>query len=398
MTVAKFIAVLIAAMATAGVWAQSTEPLRIGFVTDMSGIYSDLDGPNGLEAIRMAVADFGGQVLGRKVEVVYADHQSKADIASSKAREMLDRQGVSLLVGGTNTAANLAMNKLAAEKKRVFFTIGGTSPRLTGEECTPYTVAYLFDTAALAKSTGGAVTRNGGRSWYFLTADYSFGHSLEEETSAIARANGAEIKGSARHPLGTADFSSYLLAAQTSKAKVLGFANAGGDLVNSIKAAREFGLTKTMDIAALLMFINDIHALGLPTTQGLLMTDAWYWDLNPATRQFARRFFEKTKKMPNSIQAADYSAVSTYLKAVKQAGTDEPDAVMRVLKSMPLDDVFGRGKIRKDGRYVHDLYLLQAKTPKESTQPWDYLKVVATVPGAEAFNRIEDSKCPLARQ
>ena len=387
-----------ALFAAGGAVAQSLEPLRIGFVTDMSGIYSDLDGINGLEAIRMAVADFGGAVLGRKIEVVYADHQSKADIASVKAREMLDQKGVSLLMGGTNTAANLAMNKLVTEKKRVFFTIGGTSPRLTGEECTAYTVAWLFDTAALAKSTGGAVTRNGGKSWYFITADYSFGHSLEEETAAVARANGAEIKGSSRHPLNASDFSSYLVKAQTSGAKILGFANAGGDLVNGIKAAREFGVTRTMNIAALLMFINDVHALGLETTQGLLMTDAWYWNLNPDTRQFARRFFDKTKKMPNSIQAADYASVLTYLKAVKQAGTDDADTVMKVLKSTQIADVFGRGQIRKDGRYVHDLYLLQVKAPKDSTQPWDYMNVVATVPGKEAFTPLEDSKCPLVRQ
>ena len=380
------------------VLASSAEPIRIGFITDMSGIYSDLDGPNGLEAIRMAIADAGGEVLGRKVEVIYADHQSKADIASTKAREMVDRQGIHLLLGGTNTAANLAMNKIAGEKKRVFITIGGTSPRLTGEECTPYTVAYSFDTVALAKSTGTAVTKKGGTSWYFLTADYTFGHSLEEETAAVAKANGAEIKGSSRHPLNTADFSSYLLSAQSSKAKVLGFANAGGDLVNAIKAAREFGVTRTMDIAALLMFINDIHALGLQTTQGLMMTDAWYWDLNAETRKFASRFFQKTRKMPNSLQAADYSAVSTYLKAVKAAGTDDADAVMRQLKSMKIQDMYGSGFIRKDGRYVHDLYLLQVKAPQDSKMPWDYLKVVATVPGAQAFNRLEDSKCPLARQ
>ena len=380
------------------VLASSAEPIRIGFITDMSGIYSDLDGPNGLEAIRMAIADAGGEVLGRKVEVIYADHQSKADIASTKAREMVDRQGIHLLLGGTNTAANLAMNKIAGEKKRVFITIGGTSPRLTGEECTPYTVAYSFDTVALAKSTGTAVTKKGGTSWYFLTADYTFGHSLEEETAAVAKANGAEIKGSSRHPLNTADFSSYLLSAQSSKAKVLGFANAGGDLVNAIKAAREFGVTRTMDIAALLMFINDIHALGLQTTQGLMMTDAWYWDLNAETRKFASRFFQKTRKMPNSLQAADYSAVSTYLKAVKAAGTDDADAVMRQLKSMKIQDMYGSGFIRKDGRYVHDLYLLQVKAPQDSKMPWDYLKVVATVPGAQAFSRLEDSKCPLARQ
>lgn len=378
--------------------AANTEPLRIGFITDMSGIYSYIDGPNGLEAIRMALEDAGGQVLGRKIEVISADHQGKADIASTRAREMIDRQGVSLLLGGANTAANLAMNQVAGEKKRVFITIGGTSPRLTNEDCTPYTVAYLFDTAALAKSTGAAVTRNGGSSWYFLTADYAFGHSLEAETAAVVKANGGTVTGSVRHPINSSDFSSFLVGAQTSKAKVLGMANAGGDLVNAIKGAREFGVTKTMSLAALLMFINDIHALGLPTTQGLMMTDAWYWDLNAETRKFADRFFQRTKVMPNSFQAAEYSAVSTYLKAVQAAGTDAAEAVMSKLKSLPVDDVFGSGQIRADGRYVHDLYLLQAKAPGESKRPWDYLKVVTKVPGAEAFAPLSETKCSFLKK
>lgn len=397
-TTARWAACIAGALACLGAHAQQDKPLRIGFVTDMSGIYSDLDGPNGLEAIRMAVADAGGSVLGRKIEVVYADHQSKADIASTKAREMFDVHGVSLLVGGTNTAANLAMNKIVAEKKKVFISVGGTSPRLTGAECTPYTVSWLFDTAALARSTGAAVTKNGGSSWFFLTADYTFGHSLEAETAAVVKANGGDVRGSVRHPLNAPDFSAFLLTAQGSKAKVLGLANAGGDVVNSIKSAREFGLTKTMSLAALLMFVNDVHALGLNATQGLMMTDAWYWDLNPQTRQFASRFFEKAKKMPNSIQAADYSAVSTYLKAVKQAGTDDADRVMATLKSTKLDDVFGSGYIRSDGRYVHDLYLFQAKTPGESTRAWDYLKTVSKIPGEQAFTLPpEGERCTAAR-
>jgi branched-chain amino acid transport system substrate-binding protein len=374
------------------------EALRIGFITDMSGVYSDLDGPNGLEAIRMAIADAGGEVLGRRVEVIHADHQSKADIASMKAREMLDEAGISLLLGGTNTAANLAMNKIASGKKRPFISIGGTSPRLSGEDCTPYTVAYLFDTAALAKSTGAAVTNNVGKSWFFLTADYTFGHSLEAETAAVVKANGGEVKGSVRHPLQSSDFSSFLLSAQASKARVLGLANAGPDLVNAIKGAHEFGLSKSMGMAALLMFINDVHSLGLETTQGLMMTDAWYWDLNPRTREFAKRFLDKTGVFPNSLQAAEYSAVLSYLKAVKQAGTAEPDAVMSALKSMEIDDMFGRGRIRADGRYVHDMFLFQAKTPAESSKPWDYLKVIATIPGEQAFTTLEESKCPLVRQ
>lgn len=372
------------------------EPLRIGFITDMSGVYSYLDGPNGLEAIRMAIDDAGGEVLGRKIEVLSSDHQSKADIASVKARELFDRQNISLLLGGTNTATNLAMNQVAGEKKRVFISIGGTSPRLTGEDCTPYSVSYLFDTASLARSTGEAVTKNGGKSWFFITADYTFGQSLEEETSAVVKANGGEIKGSVRHPLNTSDFSSYLVTAQASKAQILGLANAGGDLINSLKAAREFGALKTMSPAALLMFINDVHALGLPTTQGLMMTDAWYWDLNDQTRAFANRFYKKTKMMPNSLQAAEYSAVRTYLTAVTNAKTDQPDAVMAAMKSMKINDIFGQGYIRKDGRYVHDMYLLQVKTPGESKMPWDYMKVVSTIPGDTAFASSATSKCSYA--
>ena len=377
--------------------ASAAEPLRIGMITDLSGPYSDIDGPAGAEAVRMAIADAGGEVIGRKVELVVADHQNKADIASSKAREMFDRQNVSLLLGGANTAANLAMNQVAADKKRPFISVGGTSPRLTGEECSPYSAAWLFDTSALAKGTGTAVTRNGGSSWFFLTADYAFGQSLEAETAAVVRANGGEVRGSVKHPFNASDFSSFMLAAQASKAKVLGLANAGGDLVNAIKSAREFGLTKSMQPAALLMFINDVHALGLETTQGLLMTEAWYWDLTPESRRFSERFFERFKRMPSSFQAADYSAASSYLKAVAKAGTDDADAVMTALKSTPVSDLYGKGRVRADGRFVHDLYLLQVKAPADSKRPWDYLKVVTVIPGDEAFTPLEKSKCPLAR-
>jgi len=374
------------------------DKLRIGFITDMSGVYSDLDGPGGLEAIRMAIADHGGRVLGRGIEIISADHQSKADIASVKAREMVDREDISLLIGGTNTAANLAMNQVMASKKRPFISIGGTSPRLTGEDCSPYTVAYLYDTAALAKSTGAAVTQTGGRSWFFLTADYTFGHSLQSETAAVVKASSGEVKGSVRHPLGTTDFSSFLLQAQASKAEVLGLANAGSDLVNAIKGAKEFGLTSSMKLAALLMFVTDVHALGLETAQGLLMTEAWYWDLNPATREFAERFHRKLGKMPNALQAAEYSAVSSYLRAVESSGTDQPEKVMAALKSAKIDDFYGRGHIRADGRFVHDLYLLQVKAPAESKRTWDYLRLVSTIPGEEAFNSLAESKCQLARQ
>jgi len=376
----------------------SGDAVKIGFITDMSGLYADIDGPGGLEAIKMAIEDAGGKVLGKPIELVSADHQNKADIAASKAREWMDQQGLDVLIGGTNSATGLAMNKVASEKKRVYFNIGAGTARLTNEECTPYTVHYAYDTVALAKGTGSAVVKQGGKSWFFLTADYAFGHSLENDTAAVVKANGGTVVGSVRHPLSASDFSSFLLQAQSSKAQILGLANAGGDTINAIKAAKEFGITKTMKIAGLLMFINDIHSLGLKNTEGLLMTDSWYWDMNDESRKFANRFFGKMKKMPSSLQAADYSAVRTYLKAVEAAKTDDPDKVMAELKKMKINDFYTKGFIRQDGRNIHDMYLMQVKTPAESKKPWDYLKVVATIPGEQAFTTVAESKCPLLKK
>ena len=278
---------------------------------------------------------------------------------------------------------------------RVTRGIGAGTARLTNEECTPYTIHYAYDTVALAKGTGSAVVKQGGKSWFFLTADYAFGHSLENDTAAVVKANGGTVVGSVKHPLSASDFSSYLLQAQSSKAQILGLANAGGDTINSIKAAKEFGITKSMKIAGLLMFINDVHSLGLQTAEGLLMTDSWYWDMNDATRKFANRYFMKMKKMPSSLQAADYSAVSNYIKAVAAAGTDDPDKVIAQLKKTKIDDFYTKGYIRQDGRGIHDMYLLQVKTPAESKKPWDYLKVVATIPGEQAFATQAESKCAL---
>ena len=373
----------------------SGDTVKIGYITDMSGLYADIDGPGGLEAVKMAIEDHGGKVLGKPIELVSADHQNKADIAASKAREWMDQQGLDMLLGGTNSATGLAMNKVAQEKKRVYFNVGAGTARLTNEECSPYTVHYAYDTVALAKGTGSAVVKQGGKSWFFLTADYAFGHSLENDTAAVVKANGGTVVGSVRHPLSASDFSSFLLQAQSSKAQILGLANAGGDTINAIKAAKEFGITKTMKIAGLLMFINDIHSLGLKTTEGLLMTDSWYWDMNDDTRKFASRFFGKMKKMPSSLQAADYSAVSNYIKAVAAAGTDDPDKVIAQLKKTKIDDFYTKGYIRQDGRGIHDMYLLQVKTPAESKKPWDYLKVVATIPGEQAFATQAESKCAL---
>ena len=372
----------------------SDDVVKIGFITDISGPYSDIDGSAGVEAVKMAIADFGGTVNGKKIEFVYADHQNKPDVAASKAREWFDTEKVDMLLGGSNSGAGLAMARVAADKKKVYINIGAATARLTNEECTPYTVHYSYDTVALAKGTGGAVLRQGGKSWFFITADYAFGTSLEADTSRVVKAGGGTVLGSSKHPISAQDFSSNLLQAQASKAQILGLANAGSDLVNTIKAANEFGITPTMKVAALLMYLSDVNALGLKTTQGIFLTDAWYWDTNDETRAWAKRYFEKIKKMPNSGHAADYSATMTYLAAVKATGTDNADKVMAYLKANPINDMFAKGGvIRPDGRMVHDMYLAQVKTPAESKAPWDYLKLVEKIPGDQAFTTKAESKC-----
>jgi branched-chain amino acid transport system substrate-binding protein len=375
--------------------AQAQEKVKIGFVTDMSSLYSDLEGKGGATAIEMAIADFGGKALGQPIELITADHQNKADIAASKAREWIDTAGVTMIFGGTNSGTALATAKVAQEKKRVYFSNGAASSALTNEQCSPYTVHYAYDTVALAKGTGATVVEQGGKSWFFLTADYAFGHALEADTSRIVKEKGGTVVGTVRHPLNASDFSSFLLQAQNSKAQILGLANAGGDTINSIKAAREFGIGKTMKVAGLLVFLSDIHSLGLKNTEGLLHTTSWYWDLNDDTRKWAARYYEKTKRMPTDIQAADYSATTTYLKAVEAAKTTDSDKVMEQHKKMPISDFFGKGQIRGDGRYVHDMYLVQVKAPSESKKEWDYLKVVKTLPGEQVFTTKAESKCGL---
>jgi branched-chain amino acid transport system substrate-binding protein len=377
----------------------SGDVIKIGFLTDMSSVYADIDGAGGVEAIKMAIADMKGMAAGKKVEIIFADHQNKADVASAKAREWIDTQGLDVLIGGTNSGANLAMATVAAEKKKPFISIGAGSSALTNANCTPYTIHYAYDTVALANGTGGAVTKAGGKSWYFLTADYAFGAALQADTTAVVQKNGGTVKGSVKHPLNASDFSSFLLQAQGSGAQILGLANAGGDTINAIKAANEFGITKTMKLAGLLMFINDVHSLGLKTTEGMYLTDSWYWNQSPEARAWSRRFFEKMKRMPSSLQAADYSAVTHYLKAVDAAKTDDADKVMAKMKEMPIKDFYTTGTIRKeDGRGIHDMFLLQVKSPKESTEPWDYFKVVTRIPGDEAFTKLADSKCPLVKK
>ncbi|WP_438394887.1 ABC transporter substrate-binding protein [Caballeronia sp. DA-9] len=372
------------------------DTVKIGYITDLSGLYADIDGQGGLESIRMAIADFGGKVNGKPIELVYADHQNKADIAASRAREWIDRDGVNVIIGGTNSATALSTNQVAGEKKIPYINIGAGADNLTNEQCTPYTVHYAYDTMALAKGTGSAVTKQGGKTWYFLTADYAFGKALEKNTSDVVKANGGQVLGAVRHPLSASDFSSFLLQAQGSKAQVLGLANAGGDTINSIKAAKEFGITKQMKIAALLIFLTDIHSLGLETTQGLVATDSWYWNKDATTRAWAQRYFAKMKKMPTSLHAADYSAVTTYLKAVQAAGSTDSDKVMEQLHKAKINDFYAKnGYIRADGSMIHDMYLMEVKKPSESKEPWDYYKITATIPGDQAFATKAESRCTL---
>ncbi len=375
--------------------AQAQDKVKIGFITDMSSLYADLEGKNGAVAIQMAIDDFGGKVLGMPIELLTADHQNKADIAASKAREWIDTQGLTMVFGGTNSGTALATAKVAAEKKRVYINNGAASSALTNDQCTPYTVHYAYDTVALAKGTGSAIIDTGGKSWYFLTADYAFGHALEADTSTVVKAKGGTVVGAVRHPLNASDFSSFLLQAQNSKAQILGLANAGGDTINAIKAAKEFGIGKSMKLAGLLIFISDVHSLGLRNTEGLQFTTSWYWDLNDETRKFSARFFEKTKRMPTEIQAADYSATMNYLKAVEAAKSVDADKVMTTWRGMKMNDFFGSGQLRPDGRYVHDMYLMEVKKPSESTKPWDYYKLIKKLPGDQVFTTKAESKCAL---
>jgi len=377
----------------------SDDVIRIGFITDMSSVYSDIDGPAGAEAIKMAIADAGGEIDGKKIELLVADHQNKADIASSRAREWFDEQKIDLLLGGTNSATSLAMAQVAKEKQRPFIAVGAGSSNLTNSQCTPYTIHYAYDTVALARGTGSAVVKNGGDSWFFLTADYAFGHSLERDTAAVVEKAGGKVMGSVKVPLATSDFSSFMLQAQASGAKILGLANAGGDFVNSIKAANEFGLTSTMKLAGLLVFINDVHALGLEAKQGMYLTAAWYWNQDDESRKWAQRFYDKVNRMPSFLQAGDYSAASYFLKAVKETGSDDPDTVMKWMKSNKINDFFAKDAVvREDGRVLNTMYLMQVKKPDESKGAWDYYNVVTKLPGEEVYTSREESTCNLIKK
>jgi branched-chain amino acid transport system substrate-binding protein len=396
---AGVVASLLACAATSA-FAQDKPPLKLGGILDMSSLYADITGVGSETAAKMAVEDFGGEVLGRKIEVVVADHLNKADLSANIARDMFDNQGVEMLFDVAASATALAALEVSKARGKINMFNGPGSIRLSNEACGLYTVHYVFDTFAQANVTGLAAVKSGLDSWFFLTADYAFGQDLEKDTTNVVLKSGGKVLGSVRHPLNTSDFSSFLLQAQASKAKVIGLANAGGDTVNAIKQAAEFGIMKGgQKVSPLLAFITDIDSIGLETAQGLLLAEAFYWDLNDETRAFSKRFMERVKRMPTSAQAGVYSSVTHYLQAVKAAGTTDAAAVIKLMKDTPINDMFARnGRIREDGRMVHDMYLFEVKKPSESRGRWDDYKLLATVPGNEAFQSLEVSRCPLVKK
>ena len=403
----KFIAVAVAAALATGMSVAnaqqgklSDDVVKIGVLTDMSGVYADYGGPGAVMAAKMAVEDFGGKMFGKEIQVISADHQNKPDIAKNVTLQWFDRDKVDMTVENLNSGVALAVTALGKEKNKITIVNGAASARLTNEDCAPGTgIHYLMDTIALGNVLGKAIVKDGGDSWFFLTADYAFGHSLEKDTGDVVKAAGGKVVGAVRHPLSTGDFSSFLLQAQTSGAKIVGLANAGGDTVNSIKSATEFGITKKQNLAALLMLLTDVHAVGLKTAGGLYLTEGWYWDTNAETRAWAAKFEDRMKKKPNSNQASVYSATLHYLNAVKAAGTDDTAPVMKKMHEMPINDMFAKnGKIREDGRMVHDMYLYQVKTPAESKAPWDYYKLKGTIKGDDAFQSLANSRCPTFKK
>ena len=378
----------------------SDNVVRIGVLTDLSGAYSDIAGKGAIIATQMAIDDFNAKEKPAfKVEMVSADHQNKADIAANKAREWFEKGGVDMVSENVTTSVALAVQKIAKEKNRIALVSGAASTRITNEDCNDVTVHWTYDTYAVSNGTAKAVTQGGGKKWFFLTADYAFGQSLEKDATAVVKANGGEVVGSVRHPFPGSDFSSFLLKAQSSGAQIIGLANAGADTINSIKQAAEFGITPKQQLAGLLMFITDVHSLGLKATQSMYLTEAFYWNLNDDTRAWSKRFFDQHKRMPTMVQAGQYSSVMHYLKAVKAVGGDDTAKVMAQMKKTPVNDFFAKnGTIRADGRMVHDMYLLQVKKPAESTTPWDYYNVRATIPAAEAFQPLSASTCPLIKK
>jgi branched-chain amino acid transport system substrate-binding protein len=396
-----FAAAVVLVLGTGTAHAQfSHDVVKIGVMTDLAGVYADLSGKGAVEAVKMAVADFGGKVKGKPVEVVVADHQNKPDLASTIARQWFDVDNVDMITDLVTSSTALAVQGVAREKNKIDIVVTAAASDLTGKQCSPTGVHYAYDTYALAKGTGGAMVATGGDSWFFITVDYAFGLALERDTTDFVKRAGGKVLGSVKHPLGTTDFSSYLLQAQGSKAKVVGLANAGQDTINSIKQAVEFGIPKGgQSLAGLLIFDSDIHSLGLQTAQGLVLTTGFYWDRNDETRAFGKRFFEKLHAMPTMTQAGDYSATLHYLQAVDAAGTDDSDKVMAKMRELPVNDFFAKnGKVRVDGNMVHDMYLVQVKKPEESKYPWDYFKILKTIPAEEAFRPLSESECPLVKK
>jgi branched-chain amino acid transport system substrate-binding protein len=379
--------------------AQTPDTIKIGVLADMSSLYADLGGPGSVTAAQMAVDDFGGTVLGKKVEIVSADHQNKPDIGASIARQWFDTDGVQMITDLTTSSVALAVQEVAREKNRVLMITGAASSDLTGKNCAPTSIHYAYDTTALANGTGAAVVKAGGKTWFFITADYAFGHALQKDTAAVVEANGGQVVGSVNVPLNTPDFSSFLLQAQASKAQIIGLANAGGDTINSIKQAAEFGIVKGgQKLAGLLLFVSDVHSLGLQTAQGLELTESFYWDQDDQTRAWSKKFFDKTGKEPTMTQAGVYSAVTHYLEAIKATNGIDGPTVVKYLQSKPINDFMIRnGHLQADGSLVHDMYLYQVKTPAESKGPWDLYNLVATIPGAEAFKRPHGNECPAVK-
>jgi len=394
-----FLGVMLAAAAPAAL-AQGKPPLKLGGILDMSGLYADITGPGAETAAKMAAEDFGGEVLGRKIEILAADHLNKADLSANIARDMLDNQGVEMIYDVAASATALAAGEIAKARNKIIMFNGPGSIRLSNEACGPYTVHYVFDTYTQANVTGLAAVKQGLDTWFFITVDYAFGQDLEKDTANVVLKAGGKVLGNVRHPLNSSDFSSYLLQAQASKAKVIGLANAGGDTINTIKQAAEFGIMKGgQKISPLLAFVTDIDGVGLETAQGLLLSEAFYWDLNDETRAFSKRFMERIGRVPSAAQAGVYSSVMHYLKAVKAAGTTDAAPVMKIMKETPINDMFAKnGRIREDGRMVHDMYLFEVKKPSESKGRWDDYKLLATVPGNEAFQPLEQSRCPLVKK
>ncbi|WP_322516702.1 ABC transporter substrate-binding protein [Rhodopseudomonas palustris] len=383
----------------ASAFAQQQGPLKIGLLGDFQSVYSDIGGAGNVEAAKMAIAEMGGTMFGQPIEFISADVQNKPDIAASLARKWYENEGVDMIVDLPTSATALAAMEMSKRFEKIMIVTDAASSDITGKSCSPYTAHWTYDTYSNAHTVGSAIVKNGGDTWFFITADYLFGHSIERDTGEVVKAAGGKIVGNARHPLNNADFSSFLLQAQSSKAKIIGMANGGGDTINTIKQASEFGIVAGgQKLAGIVMFISDIHSLGLKMANGLIITEAYYWDLNDRTREFGRKFYDKMKRMPTMNQAATYSATLHYLKAVKAAGTRDTKTVLAKMREMPVRDAFtNNGFLREDGRMVHSMFLFEVKKPEESNAPWDYYKLLAEVPGDQAFRPLKDGGCPLVK-